>query len=535
MVTRRSVLGVVSVLGASAFLPHVGSASDKQDVDQWGSYQYDKRNSGFAPAIAAPKTTYEQWRLQFTGTAQCTPVLYGENVLVASGDILICRKAESGELVWTKNQGYSSLASVDDSIIGRRQDGTIVSLDAANGETLWSNSQPTSFTGSITVAGDQAIIPVRSRVVAVDTASGETNWSYTVETTSGEMKNPQATPTVANGVAFVDAGSEIHGIDLSDGTRHSRTSLNTRAGGSLAASADAVFVGGPTVRALEPVDGSVRWTATNFEPPAAVAVGNGTVYASNTNVIRALNVTDGTERWRKPIGTQAVSRYPAPPVIDSRFVYVNAPNTLLALDREDGNLSWEFTSEYLGELAAPPALSNDGIFLPSGGGVMQVLRTNDWPDATFTMQPSSAETGEQVVFDATDFTDPDPPVTYWKGRSGSTRREGTSLTFEWDLTGDGTFEDGGRSAARTYETAGTYEVTLRVSSADGSAKEYTKQLTIESVENTTTGPETTTSEPTQATDEPDEETSGSAPGFGIGTTVAAVLGSALALRNRLRE
>lgn len=54
--------------------------------------------------------------------------------------------------------------------------------------------------------------------------------------------------------------------------------------------------------------------------------------------------------------------------------------------------------------------------------------------------------------------------------SGTTAPQGRSITYNWDLDGDGTFDDAtGVTAIRSFETAGTHEVGLKVSDGQSTA------------------------------------------------------------------
>ncbi len=85
------------------------------------------------------------------------------------------------------------------------------------------------------------------------------------------------------------------------------------------------------------------------------------------------------------------------------------------------------------------------------------------PTATFTMAPGAVTTGQRVDFDAMASTDPDGIITAW----------------DWDLDGGGTFDDAsGATSNRTYATAGTFPVTLRVTDNLGNSRTITKQLVV---------------------------------------------------------
>lgn len=524
----------------------------------WDSYQYDRRNTGYAPAVEPPETAYERWRVQFGGGPRYTPVVDGDTVIVSGRDFTVCRRVDTGERVWSRDRGFDTVAGYDDTLaVGRDEDGTLVGFETATGETVWTTDAPTSFTGSVTVADDTAYLGVRDEVLAVDAATGDVRWRYTVETASGDTEIPQGTPAVTDATVFVDGGPTVHAIDAETGQRRWRRSLDGDAGPSLAATRDTLLVGGSTVRALAVSDGSTRWRYDAFERRVAVAVADDTVYVANHNAIGAVDASSGAERWRRRFGEGALSRDPTPPVVDGRYVYTPAEERLLALQPDDGETAWAFESRFVDGLAAPPALSGGGIFLASGGGVVQVLRRNEPFSGSFALDPTPPVAGEPVTFDATEVTDPDPPVTYWQGESGATPREGVTATFEWDFLGDGGVDATGREVEFTFDEPGRYEVTLRASDGTGSTTTISREVVVESPETTTSSPtdtdEATTSEQTAtptATSRDETRTSsfdastptstagtatteGAAPGLGVGSALASLAAGAYAVSRRL--
>lgn len=59
------------------------------------------------------------------------------------------------------------------------------------------------------------------------------------------------------------------------------------------------------------------------------------------------------------------------------------------------------------------------------------------------------------------------PLTVQFDGSGSSDPEGGALTYEWDFTGDGTFDATGVNATYTYTTLGSYTARLRVTDPEG--------------------------------------------------------------------
>ncbi len=85
---------------------------------------------------------------------------------------------------------------------------------------------------------------------------------------------------------------------------------------------------------------------------------------------------------------------------------------------------------------------------------VSVVAANQAPLASFTVSPAPAVVDQTVTFDGTASSDPG----------------GTIVKYEWDLDGNGSFEtDTGatKTASRSYATAGSVNVALRVTDNDG--------------------------------------------------------------------
>lgn len=91
------------------------------------------------------------------------------------------------------------------------------------------------------------------------------------------------------------------------------------------------------------------------------------------------------------------------------------------------------------------------------------LGTNSPPTAKLTATPSSGATPLTVAFDASGSADPDP---------------GETLSFAWDLDGDGAFDDATSSAAvYVYSTAGERTVTVQVTDSRGAVATASQTIT----------------------------------------------------------
>ena len=89
---------------------------------------------------------------------------------------------------------------------------------------------------------------------------------------------------------------------------------------------------------------------------------------------------------------------------------------------------------------------------------------NQSPTAQFTLTPTTAGLGQDVTFDASASDDPD----------------GTIVSYQWDLDGDGSLdvETADDTITHSYQTAGVRTIKLLVTDDDGGTAETTKNLTV---------------------------------------------------------
>jgi PKD repeat protein len=93
-----------------------------------------------------------------------------------------------------------------------------------------------------------------------------------------------------------------------------------------------------------------------------------------------------------------------------------------------------------------------------------VFVSNTAPQASFTITPAVAQPGQPVTFNG----------------SASTDSDGSIASYEWDLDGDGTYEATGATVNKTYASATTVTVRLRVTDNSGSQDIDTQTLRVNS-------------------------------------------------------
>jgi PKD repeat protein len=117
------------------------------------------------------------------------------------------------------------------------------------------------------------------------------------------------------------------------------------------------------------------------------------------------------------------------------------------------------------DLVAHPLDADGVVYLVSGGGLDMVpgvpLLFHYAPDAELTLNPPLVEEGSTCLLDA----------------SGSTAFYGVARV-DWDVNGDGVYEEAGASITAAFPGDGTYAVTVRVTDAEGFVDTRTRTVTV---------------------------------------------------------
>lgn len=178
--TRRSMLAIGAAALAGGVLTTVGTSSaDEQcscppapmDTNGWSSYRGTAANTAHVETDAFPRLETIAWEYEHTG----------------------------------------ALATVDDWVYVRTDDGEVHALDAADGEREWKRAE-LDATGTPAVA-DGAVYVAGEQLTALDGATGDVLWELAFD--EGESV---ASPTVADGTVYVVADGSLYAVDAHDGS-----------------------------------------------------------------------------------------------------------------------------------------------------------------------------------------------------------------------------------------------------------------------------------------------------------------------------
>ncbi|WP_277543042.1 outer membrane protein assembly factor BamB family protein [Haloarcula laminariae] len=380
--TRRTWLRIAGVVGATSIAgcsssettdpggdeptTETGSTAEPAGTGEWRQFQFDDGNSGYAPDNVGPTGDIEtRWRVD-ADAGSGSYAIYG-GPAVADGTVYIGSEqlfaidTTDGSTMWTFNPGRRSGIDASPVVSGgtvyvgswrNPTSGAVHAIDAEDGSELWRfptgdyvNAAPTVVDGTAYVGSKDGNVYAVSGPTAAEQTRTDTEtanrpqragleWSFE---TDGQIR---AAPAVVDGtVYFGSSDDRLYAVDTADGTEQWATNV----GGNVETS--------PTV-----VDGTI-YLGSGYSGP-----------------MYALDAADGTEQWRYE---EAVTSVTSPVVTDDAVFIAGEENTVVSLNRTNGDENW---SQQLGDedgVAASMAATENVIYVPSDGGGLQALSTDD--------------------------------------------------------------------------------------------------------------------------------------------------------------
>ncbi|MFB6087877.1 MAG: PQQ-binding-like beta-propeller repeat protein [Haloarculaceae archaeon] len=245
----------------------------------------------------------------------------------------------------------------------------LVARDAVDGSLQWSAPLPSESRGWPAVASGRVLSAVSGRIAAHETATGDALWTEDI----GEKD--VGTPVVTEGTAVVPVQGVVDGdtyvqrpairaFDVADGSEQWSVEPPKR-GNYLVVSGDTVVVVSAdfderaVVLGLSRSTGEERWRETVpggfFDLP--VAAGGQVFLTNQTNTVRALSASDGSEVWAERVGGQ-----PVRVAADGESVYVAVGSRVLALAHGSGDEQWSVTAGSRSEYASAVAVGADTVY-----------------------------------------------------------------------------------------------------------------------------------------------------------------------------
>jgi len=418
-----------------------------------------------------------EWLAPLGGDVAVEPTVHNDTVYVTTscrcgnGNRLWAINATTGAEKWqfqAPDKIWTAPVVNNGSVYVGTNENKFYSVDTSDGSLQWAAevfghpSNPAFSEGTVYVTANDPGYPGTNTLYAFDAETGHENWNYSYEP-GAEVGSFEA-PVVANGMVYLSN-------NLADDAR---------------------------VQAFDAHSGEEVWNySTDGDPDASPAVAGCTVYVgTDSGTVHSLDAANGTEHWNV-----SVPGYVGDQVsVASGTVYVgsnsgpsyNQTSNVTALAAGDGSQRWQMAFD--GGLGGSPTPGDGHLVVAEGDRVHAIsgdtggggsvdygscadARDGTGPTAELHVSHETVSVGETMTFDGSP--------------SGA---HGTNIT-EWafDTDGDGNYELTDSTDGRieyTYASAGQYEVSVRVTTEDGTNATASRTLTVSPEGDDLTAPKT---------------------------------------------
>ncbi|MCT9097040.1 PQQ-binding-like beta-propeller repeat protein [Haloarchaeobius sp. HME9146] len=167
------------------------------------------------------------------------------------------------------------------------------------------------------------------------------DWTFPIDGASGTTR-----PVVGDGRVYThDFDSTVYAVDAETGESVWRQGI-TEPRGSPAVAADAVVViSEEHVVGFDPATGAELWTGPTGDPHSfngSPVVADGIAYVPFGLSLYAIDVSDGTVRWKHTTGEETVG---TPAITDGTVYYGDEDTYVYALDAATGAERWRYKTE----------------------------------------------------------------------------------------------------------------------------------------------------------------------------------------------
>lgn len=254
--------------------------------------------------------------------------------------------------------------------------GGLQALNSSDGSLLWSFTTNSGIYTTPTIVNGVVYLDTNSVMYALRASDGYLLWKFP---TNGEVSSPM----VANGVVYFGENQYMCALRASDGGLLWQTQISQQSGvlPSLPALDNGVLYSSAndaSLYALRASDGALLWHSQQYElgQLSAPVLSDGTLYAgSNDHNVYALRPSDGAVLWHYQTGDYISS---SPPTVVNGVVYAgSADQYVYALRASDGSLLWR--SGPLSGAAGNPVVVNGAIYLNVGEQLYAFQASNGTP------------------------------------------------------------------------------------------------------------------------------------------------------------
>ncbi|WP_137926176.1 outer membrane protein assembly factor BamB [Cupriavidus sp. 2SB] len=288
--------------------------------------------------------------------------------------------------------------------------GSVMAIDATNGQTLWKAKTDIDLTSGPGTDGQTTAVAGEKGAIYAFDKSGKQIWKKQI---NGEVLSA---PLVGNGLVVVrTTDTRLIGLDAGTGERRwiyqrSQSPLNLRAAMGMVFAGDGIVTGFPggKLGVLAPGNGVLRWESTVSYPKGVSEIerlndvtGMPAVYGRQVCAttfqgrVACLELANGQPQWGKDFSS------PGGLAQDETSLFAgDESSTVYAFDRQNGNERWKNTDLRYRSLGAPTTLGRS-VVVGDYEGYVHFLSREDGTVLARMKTDGSAVTAAPVVAGAT--------------------------------------------------------------------------------------------------------------------------------------
>lgn len=336
-----------------------GQATTFRDTTDWLTLGGNPAHTGYLPLERGGSRYALVWTATLPSSDHpLTQVAVADGVLVASSytnfnaGTVVALNAANGQQLWRKDFTYTASISPPTIAIGKVYVeqaivigyGNLICWDLYTGEELWRTVFGTDYgTYSAPLVAEQGVYvshdtDSHSGMLGIDASNGLRNWA--IEFDWGNYAN--WTPSYADGKLYTHFGQSFCEREIATGkVRWCKTvpwSEWAMDSAPVIGEGRAVVVGSDALYAHD-LNGnsSTLWFRLGDWRERIPAIADGVVYALNPENLQALRLTDGEIVWTFPSDPGPVHA----PIVTRDYVYVASPETTYVLRRATGEPVWQ--------------------------------------------------------------------------------------------------------------------------------------------------------------------------------------------------
>jgi outer membrane protein assembly factor BamB/tetratricopeptide (TPR) repeat protein len=352
----------------------VGASNFGGDIETYAA------RAGVSTRSGVPRAAGYFWRYDTDVPVQSSPSLYGQFVLVGSGNDLHAIDSKTGDVVWVATTQGAIDGPPTVALLGGGEGGTtaVVYFGNRDGAVLARDvtgglpAMPDFRTGGqvvsspLVVDGVAYVGDTAGTLYAIDAVTGQERWSFA---TGGEIRG---SPAFADGVLYVASmDGKLYALDASTGVERCASSAIGPISTTPVVAGDKILVGS-SAQDLWEYDTGCRLSFTyRTGTPVEVspAVSDGVIFVPSTNKILAIGLGTNEDVW---VFDDARGAIRSSPVVASGVLYVGSDDGYLyAVNVDTGETLWKWKTD--GRVRSSPAVADGAIFFGSFDGIVYAV------------------------------------------------------------------------------------------------------------------------------------------------------------------